>query len=111
MNGTSTAKRVAALGVLCAAAAMSADAARPKYPALMELSTRPWLYELSSKYRRNITSLRDIPMDEFARFKKMGMDYIWMMGVWRLGDYGVQHDRNDPSLPPHRTNTSPARAV
>jgi len=65
---------------------------------LLEISTRPWLYKLSSKYGRQITSLRDIPMEEFKKYREMGFDIIWMMGVWHLGEYGVKHDRTDPEL-------------
>jgi len=67
-------------------------------PTVLEISTRPWLYKLSKKYGRPITSLRDIPLGEFIRYKKLGFDYIWMMGVWRLGEYGLKHDRTDPNL-------------
>lgn len=93
-----SAERLSAVATLVALCAVMSAAALPKYPKVMELSTRPWLYELSRKYGRTITSLRDIPLGEFTRYKKMGMDIIWMMGVWRLGPYGVQHDRTDPCL-------------
>ena len=79
---------------------MAAAASLPAHPMVLEISTRPWLYKLSSKYGRQITSLRDIPMEEFQKYRQMGFDIIWMMGVWRLGEYGVKHDRNDPGLCP-----------
>ena len=31
------------------------------HPILYEISTRPWLYELSQKYGKSITKLRRIP--------------------------------------------------
>ena len=35
------------------------------HPILYEISTRPWLYELSKKYGRSITKLVDIPTKDF----------------------------------------------
>ena len=39
-----------------------------KHPVLYEISTRPWLYELSKKYSKQITKLRDIPLSELWPF-------------------------------------------
>jgi len=85
---------------ICVIACLSmiASAALPAHPTLLEISTRPWLYKLSKTYGRQITSIRDIPMQEFQKYRDMGFDFIWMMGVWQLGEYGVKHDRNDPDL-------------
>eukprot|EP00762_Andalucia_godoyi_P004687 ANDGO_03533.mRNA.1 hypothetical protein (macronuclear) len=58
-------------------------------PTLYELSTRPWLYELSSKYGRTLTKITDIPMSEFQSLKNAGVDIVWLMGVWSLGAYGM----------------------
>ncbi|ELP86351.1 hypothetical protein EIN_296610 [Entamoeba invadens IP1] len=64
-----------------------------KYPVIYEISTRPWLYELSKKTGKTLTKLRDIPLTEFDTLKNKGIDYVWMMGVWQLGDYGLQIDK------------------
>ena len=64
-----------------------------KHPILYEISTRPWLFELSKKYQRSITKLRDIPLEEFDYLKENGIDMVWMMGVWKLGNYGIEFDR------------------
>lgn len=58
---------------------------------LLELSARPYLYELSQKYKKNITQIRQIPEEEFEDWKKKGFDYIWMMGIWQLGETGLKH--------------------
>ena len=63
------------------------------HPILYEISTRPWLYELSQKYGKSITKLKDIPTTEFDNFKKSGIEIVWMMGVWKLGTYGLEFDR------------------
>ena len=64
-----------------------------KHPILYEISTRPWLFELSKKYGRSISKLRDIPIEEFDTLKQNGIEIVWMMGVWKLGTYGVEFDR------------------
>ena len=64
-----------------------------KHPILYEISTRPWLYELSNKYNKPITKLRDIPLEEFDYLRDNGVDIVWMMGVWKLGQYGLDFDR------------------
>ena len=69
-----------------------------KHPIIYEISTRPWLYELSKKYSKNISKIKEIPLEEFDTFKNLGIDYIWMMGVWKLGNIGLELDqKNDYS--------------
>lgn len=48
---------------------------------MYEISTRPWLYELSQKYGYNISTLRDIPMEELKALAVQGVTYVWFMGV------------------------------
>ena len=64
-----------------------------KHPILYEISTRPWFYELSKKYNKPISKLKDIPLEEFDILRENGVDIIWMMGVWKLGQYGLKFDR------------------
>ncbi|KAG2385487.1 hypothetical protein C9374_003302 [Naegleria lovaniensis] len=56
-------------------------------PILYEISTRPWLYELSQKYGYKIR-LNNIPMQEFQNLKQLGVQYVWLMGMWTIGEYG-----------------------
>ena len=64
-----------------------------KHPILYEINTRPWLYELSKKYNKSIKKLKDIPLEEFDNLSENGIDFLWMMGVWKLGNYGLQFDK------------------
>ena len=64
-----------------------------RHPFLYEINTRPWLYELSIKYERSIVRLTDIPLQEFDELAKNGVDIVWMMGVWKLGNYGLEFDK------------------
>jgi hypothetical protein len=45
--------------------------------------------------------LADVPVDEWQAIADMGMDVVWLMGVWSLGAYGLNHDRTTPSLLGH----------
>ena len=69
-----------------------------KYPTLYQVSARPWLYELSQEKGVTITALKDIPDDVLQSIKDQGFDYLWIMGVWKIGEYGIKHDRTKPSL-------------
>ncbi|KAH3756646.1 alpha amylase, catalytic subfamily protein [Pelomyxa schiedti] len=73
-------------------------ASDPSMPMMYEISTRPWLYELSGKYGRTISTLRDIPLAELQAIQSQHVNYVWFMGIWHLGAYGLNHDRTDPSL-------------
>ena len=64
-----------------------------RHPLVYEISTRPWLYELSKLYGKNITKLREIPLEEFDELSNNGVDIVWMMGVWSLGQYGLEFDK------------------
>jgi len=65
---------------------------------MYEISTRPWLYSLSQKYGNNITLLSQVPEEELQAIADQKFDFIWMMGLWHLGEYGLYHDRTNPSL-------------
>ena len=66
-----------------------------KHPYLYQISTRPWLYELTKKYRTKITKLTEIPLEEFDNLAQNGVDIVWMMGIWELGQYGLEFDRSN----------------
>lgn len=51
-------------------------------PALYEINTAAWLWELSQTYGAAI-SLANIPEAEWDSLKAYGMDYIWLMGIWQ----------------------------
>jgi glycosidase len=66
---------------------------------LLEITTRPYMYLLKKRYPdRTINTLKDIPEEEFQDWKKKGFEWVWFMGVWQLGDMGLQHDLTDSGL-------------
>lgn len=67
-------------------------------PTIYELNTRAWLYDLTQKYSKPITKIADIPFEEFQAIANLGVDYIWMMGIWEIGEYGLNYDRTNQDL-------------
>jgi hypothetical protein len=67
----------------------------------LQLSARPWLYELGKKYGRTFTSLRQIPDAEFFDIAANGYNIVWLMGVWELGPIGLGLDRNNSDAIAH----------
>jgi hypothetical protein len=47
---------------------------------MLELSTRPWLFYLSQKYGKDISTLSDIPDQELQAIANKSYDMLWMMG-------------------------------
>ncbi|KAK2948701.1 putative Calcium/calmodulin-dependent protein kinase kinase 2 [Blattamonas nauphoetae] len=67
----------------------------PKHPLLYEISTRPWLYQLSVKYKQDISKLSQVPDSEIKSIAEQGYNIVWMMGLWQLGPLGRQLDLAD----------------
>lgn len=67
-------------------------------PLLLQVSARPWLLSLSSKLGTNITSFNQIPESVYEELQSMKVDYLWVMGVWKVGQFGINHDRTKQSL-------------
>jgi len=58
-----------------------------KFPLVYEINTRIWLAELSEKHQKPLT-LATVPETEFRRFVEMGVDTLWLMGVWQESPLG-----------------------
>jgi hypothetical protein len=69
--------------------------AEPRYPALYQINTRVWLTERSRVLGRPAT-LDDVPDAELDRLATMGVDWIWLLSVWRTGKIGQQVSRANP---------------
>jgi hypothetical protein len=69
----------------------------PRHPQLYEINTRVWLNSLSGRSGRKLT-LGSIPQENWDRLKDLGMDLVWLMGVWRPSPAGIAIDRGNPSL-------------
>ncbi|HEX7475305.1 MAG TPA: alpha-amylase family glycosyl hydrolase [Dehalococcoidales bacterium] len=58
-----------------------------KNPALYEINTAAWLFELSKKLGKPLL-LGQVPAEEWDRLKSLGMDFVWLMGVWSRSQEG-----------------------
>ncbi|KAA6379635.1 MAG: putative alpha amylase, catalytic subfamily protein [Streblomastix strix] len=76
--------------------ALASSISIPKHPSLLELSTRPWIYELGQKYGKEIKGLSGVPDAEISDIAKKGYNIVWLMGIWQLGPAGLELDRTDP---------------
>lgn len=85
---------------MSAVSAAPALGALPAHFVMYEQTTRPWLYALSQRLNRPISTVDDIPDSEFVRLRQLGVDVVWMMGVWAVGAAGLAFDQQ-PSQVAH----------
>jgi hypothetical protein len=70
--------------------------ATPVYPSLLQINTRVWLRRMSGDAGRQVT-LADIDEALLDRFAEQGFDWIWLLGVWQVGDAGRAVSRANPA--------------
>ncbi|MEM5947210.1 alpha-amylase family glycosyl hydrolase [Spirochaetia bacterium 38H-sp] len=54
-----------------------------KNPVVLVKKLPVWFFHLSGKYRKPIKSLTDIPNEEIEQLKSLGIDYLWLIGLWQ----------------------------
>ena len=64
---------------------------------LFQINTRIWLRSLSTLASRQVT-LSEVPDKELDRLANLGFEWIWLLGVWRTGEFGQQIAREHPDL-------------
>ena len=52
-----------------------------KNPSLYEINTRVWIRQFDTEEKKAV--LDDVPDSYWIELKRKGMDYIWLMGIWR----------------------------
>jgi hypothetical protein len=64
-------------------------ATSPRFPALYQINTRVWLYDLGQHLGRPVTldDVTDAALDQVA---SDGFDWVWLLGVWQTGPAGRQ---------------------
>jgi glycosidase len=65
------------------------SASWPVHPVIYELSTLPWLNEVAARIGRRVT-LADVPASEWDAVALLGVDAVWLMGVWERSPVGRQ---------------------
>jgi hypothetical protein len=66
-----------------------------KNPALYEINTAAWLFKLSQKSGKRVF-LGNVPSQEWDKIQEMGMDFVWLLGVWSRSQEGRQVSLKDP---------------
>ncbi|MGH9327376.1 MAG: alpha-amylase family glycosyl hydrolase [Terriglobia bacterium] len=64
------------------------------HPHLYEINTWAWIEEITRRYDRPVC-LGSVPEEEWDKFKQMGFDAIWLMGVWKRSVAGRTIFRTD----------------
>ena len=69
---------------------------RRHHPHVYEINTRLWLRGLVGRTRRPV-SLGSVPDEEWQRLRDLGIDYVWLMGVWEPSRASARLAADDPS--------------
>jgi hypothetical protein len=67
------------------------------HPQLYEISVIPWLTRWASRLGRRIT-LDEVPISEWERLRSLGIDLIYLMGIWKRSPAGRSLARSQTSL-------------
>ena len=67
------------------------------HPQLYEINALPWLLRWSNQLGRRIP-LDEVPVSEWERLRGLGIDLIYLMGVWRRSPAGRTLSRSQISL-------------
>jgi Alpha amylase, catalytic domain len=69
----------------------------PQRPILYEIYAWVWLHELSEQYDRTIT-LGTVPDEQWDAIAALGVDAVWLMGVWERSPAGIHVANLDEAL-------------
>jgi len=61
----------------------------PRHPVVYEINTWVWLTDLSRRHGRPIT-LGSVPAGEWDALATLGVDAVWLMGVWERSPAGIR---------------------
>jgi glycosidase len=61
----------------------------PARPIIYEINTWVWLNDLSRQYKRTIT-LSTVPLQEWDAIAALGVDAVWLMGIWERSPAGIR---------------------
>jgi len=64
---------------------------------LLELNTFAWLTQKRRETQMSL-SLSDVPAKEWAKIRKQGFDFIWLMGVWKRSPKAQLLAQTHPNL-------------
>jgi hypothetical protein len=64
-----------------------------------QINTRLWLAELSRELGHDVT-LAAIPDGKLDQWSALGLDFVWLLGVWKTGSAGAEISANNASWVP-----------
>lgn len=67
-------------------------------PHLIEINTRLWLKQLREKYALPEMTLSAVPDDEWLQLRHLGIDIVWLIGVWEPSPESERIARGDAAL-------------
>lgn len=92
---------------------VKSPSALPRCPLLFQLNTRVILDEISAQQKKRAT-LDDFPEKDLEDIAKAGYDFVYFLGVWQTGQYGIkkslmviEHDACCKGLPKEAACSSP----
>ena len=65
------------------------DTTWPARPIIYEINTWVWLNDLSRQNKRVIT-LGTVPVEQWDAIASLGVDAVWLMGVWERSPVGIR---------------------
>ncbi len=68
-----------------------------KNPRILEINTWVWLNELTQKHGQAIT-LQNVSSGEWDEFARLGINYLWLMGVWKRSPAGLKIALQNPAI-------------
>ncbi|MBW1680595.1 MAG: alpha-amylase [Deltaproteobacteria bacterium] len=66
-------------------------------PHIYQINLMTWLRDLSSELGRRVT-LETIPGDRWPALRELGMDLVWLMGMWERSPTSREKARREPNL-------------
>lgn len=75
-----------------------------KHPTVYQINTRVWLRKLGNG---KPTRLSDVPAQYWTRLGKEGVDYVWLMGIWKTTQSSIAEYCFHPDLKRAYTATNP----
>jgi hypothetical protein len=69
----------------------------PARPIIYEINTWVWLNDLSRQYKR-VISLGTVPAEQWDAITALGVDAVWLMGVWERSPEGIRIANENANL-------------
>src|SRR5437868_1290899 len=69
----------------------------PRRPVIYEINTWVWLNELSQRYKHAM-ALGNVPMEQWDAIAALGVDAVWLMGVWERSPTGMRISNENADL-------------